>query len=90
MFPSRIVLIDDDQDDGYIFDLALKHLPWEIQFQHIQDSDRALAILSEKEFTPPDMLFLDWNMPKFDGKQCLLRIRAIPGYDLLPIVICST
>ncbi|AEV98185.1 hypothetical protein A4D02_33890 [Niastella koreensis] len=89
-YPNRIFLIDDDEDDGYIFNVALSSLPHNFELTYYQDSEKALAALSDAAFNPPDMLFIDWNMPKLSGDHCLQSIRRIPGYATIPIIICST
>jgi len=89
-YPNRIFLIDDDEDDGYIFNVALGHLPHHFELLYYQDSEKALATLSDTAFNPPDMLFIDWNMPKLSGNHCLQSIRKLPGYANIPIIICST
>ena len=89
-YPNRIFLIDDDEDDGYIFNIALSHLPHHFELTYYQDSEKALATLSNAAFNPPDMLFIDWNMPKVSGDLCLQSIRKLPGYATVPIVIYST
>ena len=89
-FPNRIFLIDDDEDDGYIFNVALSSLTHKVELLYFQDSEQALATLSDTAFSPPDMLFIDWNMPKISGDRCLQSIRKLPGYATLPIIICST
>ncbi|AEW01088.1 hypothetical protein A4D02_14090 [Niastella koreensis] len=88
--PNRILLIDDDEDDGYIFDAALNDVSGRHELLYYRDSEQAISRLSDKAFPPPDMLFIDWNMPKIDGNQCLQIIRKIPGYDKVPIIIYST
>lgn len=87
---NRIFLIDDDEDDGYIFNVALSSLPRNFELLYYQDSEQALATLSDSAFNPPDMVFIDWNMPKFNGNDCLQSIRKLPGYATIPIIICST
>ena len=89
-YPNRIFLIDDDEDDGYIFNIALSSLPHNFELLYYQDSEQALATLSDTTFSPPDILFIDWNMPKLNGNDCLQSIRKLPGYATIPIIICST
>ena len=89
-YPNRIFLIDDDEDDGYIFNVALSSLPHNFELLYFQDSEKALAALSDTSFNPPDMLFIDWNMPKISGDLCLQSIRKLPGYATIPIIVCST
>ncbi|AEW01089.1 response regulator receiver protein [Niastella koreensis GR20-10] len=88
--PSRVILIDDDEDDAYLFRLALESLSQQVELMHINDSELAIKTLSDPTFRPPDFLFLDWNMPKLDGGQCLVLIRSLPGYATVPIVVLST
>ena len=38
----------------------------------------------------PDLLFLDWNMPKRTGKECLSALRNTPAFSSMPIVIYTT
>ncbi|MBO9201923.1 MULTISPECIES: response regulator [Niastella] len=89
-YPNRIFLIDDDEDDGFVFNEALNSLPHQFELLYYQDSEQALARLSDNAFSPPDIMFIDWNMPKLSGNHCLQSIRKLPGYDAVPIIIYST
>ncbi|WP_133054637.1 response regulator [Niastella populi] len=55
-----------------------------------RDGETAFKRLSEISTEVPDLLFLDWNMPKWTGKQCLIAIRRLPGYSEIPIIIYTT
>jgi CheY-like chemotaxis protein len=88
--PKRVFLIDDDEDDCYILDQALKEFDNPVELISEQDSEIALISLSANTIGQPDLFILDWNMPKVSGKQCLERIRNMPQFANVPIIVLST
>lgn len=86
----RIWLIDDDEDDSFVFETALAALNHPVEFLSYLDSETALSTLLSSTATLPDLIFLDWNMPKLNGKDCLKAIRKLPGFAFLPIIIYTT
>ena len=82
-------LIDDDVDDQDIFILALAEIDKSIRCEVASDGIDALRRLSNKELHP-DYIFLDLNMPRMNGKQCLSQIRDIDFLDDIPVIIYST
>ena len=38
----------------------------------------------------PDLVVLDWNMPGLDGGTIIAELRAMPGHDTLPVIVCSS
>ena len=92
--PSRkfvILLADDDSDDCYLFDEALKQLSVSAELIIVQDGEELMQLLqkfNEQKF--PDVLFLDLNMPRKSGMECLSEINSDDQLKQLPVVICST
>src|SRR5688572_28451127 len=66
---KRIMLVEDDEDDQYLFCESLMELHPEIECQIAQNGAEALELV--KQLPPFDMIFLDLNMPKVDGFECL-------------------
>jgi CheY-like chemotaxis protein len=89
-YPQRVFLIDDDEDDRLFFNMALNGLEYGGEISCHQDGKTALEQFTNNNTPVPDIIFLDWNMPKLDGRQCLAAIRGIPRYTALPIIIIST
>jgi CheY-like chemotaxis protein len=87
--PFHILLADDDEDDRFFFDRALKTVPIETQLTTVEDGERLMEYLS-KSTALPDALFLDMNMPKMNGLECLKEIKASATLQNLPVIICST
>jgi CheY-like chemotaxis protein len=89
-FPKRVFLIDDDEDDRYIFNIVLNEFEEPIEFLHANDSESALQRLKDVSLPVPDILFLDWNMPKYSGKECLHTIKQFPHFHTIPIIVYTT
>ncbi|MDR7127876.1 DNA-binding response OmpR family regulator [Algoriphagus sp. 4150] len=85
----NFLLIDDDPDEKEFFEIALKKVPFPIEFSYASDGMSGLRLLSNPLYTP-DFIFLDLNMPILSGKECLVRIRQLPGYLEIPIIVYST
>lgn len=87
--PVRILLADDDHDDTFLFQEALEQVPVESQLSVAENGVDLLQILKDSN-SPPDIIFLDMNMPVKNGLECLEEIRRTAGYEQVPIVILST
>ena len=83
-------LIDDDIDDQEIFALVLKSINPSITCITANDGIEAVTKLTGEETFNPDYIFLDLNMPRMDGKQCLQEIRKISRLNGTPVIIYST
>lgn len=83
-------VIDDDLDDQEIFTLAAKKASLAIQCAFANDGVHAIEQLSrEAEFTP-GCIFLDVNMPRMNGIECLEQLKLIARLQHVPIFMCST
>jgi CheY-like chemotaxis protein len=86
-----IFLADDDADDRMFFEDALKEvgIPSDLTlaFDGLELMNNLNAVT---EPPPPHIIFLDLNMPKKNGYECLEEIRNTPKYDDIPVVIFST
>ena len=71
----RILLADDDMDDRYVFELAIKELSKEILLSSVVDGEKLMAFLIDDSNQLPDILFLDINMPRKNGLDCLVEIK---------------
>lgn len=86
--PSRILLADDDADDRELFEEALSDIHPDAVLTTAQDGEELMFIL--KNYHKPDLLFLDLNMPRKNGKECLHEIVKHPELQKIPIIIYST
>jgi CheY-like chemotaxis protein len=83
-----ILYVDDDPDDRQIFQEAVKSIDSRTICVTAQDGLDALSYLSMHE--PPDLIFLDLNMPLMDGKTCLGEIRGNKATGHLPVIVFTT
>jgi CheY-like chemotaxis protein len=82
-------LVDDDEDDQELFELALGESHPEIRLVVARNGNDALKKLESGEVVP-DYIFLDLNMPLMDGKECLMQIKSNPLLSSIPVIIFST
>ncbi|WP_262888771.1 MULTISPECIES: response regulator [Chitinophaga] len=85
---SSVLLIDDDVDDRMIFGDVLKELVPDIIYNEAINGEDALVRLEEG--LVPDLIFLDLNMPRVDGKQFLAELRQIEHLRHIPVIIYTT
>jgi CheY-like chemotaxis protein len=83
-------LIDDDLDDQEIFLMALQQLDGEIQCRVANDGLEGLKKLSEDLSFIPDYIFIDVNMPKMNGVQCLSGIKKLEHLKNVRLIMYST
>jgi len=86
----NILLADDDQDDHYFFDRALKEIQISTKFTIVTDGEKLMNHLSENSENLPDVLFLDINMPRKNGFDCLSEIKHNKKLQDLHVVMFST
>lgn len=86
----RILLIDDDRDDRELFEMALQELRLEADIRTARDGVDALELLASPASPVPDIIFMDLNMPRMDGRQLLLRLRGQAGFRDVPVIVYST
>ena len=88
--PINILLADDDKDDRFFFGKALKTLPIQTHLETAEDGVKLMEYLSKNSDKLPDLLFLDLNMPRKNGSECLAEIKSNAKLKRLPVVIYST
>lgn len=92
--PIRILLVDDNLDDVELTREALQDSKLVINLAHVEDGVEAMAYLRRQgrysDATRPDLILLDLNMPRKDGRQVLEEIRADAALEELPVVVLTT
>ncbi|MCC6412789.1 MAG: response regulator [Saprospiraceae bacterium] len=88
--PLHILLADDDEADRLIFTDAFSELDIKTIVHTVNDGDELMEWLNKESVKLPHMLFLDLNMPRVSGLQCLKEIRGNEKLKKLLIAIYST
>ena len=87
---TTLFIADDDQDDVELFTEAVNEVDKSIQCHSAMDGEEALKKLMAMLPDLPDIIFLDLNMPRINGKQCLVEIKKTEKLNTVPVVIYST
>lgn len=91
--PLRILLIDDNQDHARILQWAFKQTGRKDCITYFDDGQRALDYLesngqNQGEF--PDLIFLDFNLPRVDGREVLRKLKIGENTRSIPVIILSS
>lgn len=86
----NILLADDDADDCLFFKEALEELPVSTHLTTVHDGVELMCLLNKNKDVLPHVLFLDMNMPRKNGSECLSEIKIDQKLKQLPVVIFST
>jgi len=90
IMPLNILLADDDTDDCVFFEEALRELPLSTHLIAMHDGEQLMRQLMNETNKLPDVLFLDLNMPRKNGRECLIEIKRSKKLNQLPVIIFST
>jgi len=86
----NILLADDDTDDCMFFKEALKDLFLPTEFTAVHDGEQLMQLLTNEDTVLPHVLFLDLNMPRKNGFECLSEIKLNARLNGIPVIIFST
>ena len=93
----RILMADDDEDDRLIFRDAVEVACLSNPIDFVVDGEELLDYLRRKgryangDAPPlPDLILLDLNMPKMDGREALAEIKADPAIRNIPVIVLTT
>src|ERR1035438_3290534 len=86
----NILLADDDIDDCIFFEEALGELELSTHLTSVHDGEQLMKLLSNEAAKIPHVLFLDLNMPRKNGLECLAEIKQNKKLKDLPVIIFST
>jgi CheY-like chemotaxis protein len=92
----RILLADDDEDDRFLTREAfLQHFP-ATQMVFVEDGEELMEYLHHAgryvgaEHTLPELILLDLNMPRQDGREALRQIKTDDALRHIPIIVLTT
>lgn len=83
------LLVDDDPDDTFLFGEVLHDIDPSIVFLTAANGQEALDMLKSTT-SVPDLIFLDLNMPRMGGVECLSTLKADGALKDIPVIIYTT
>ena len=86
----NVVLADDDEDDRLFFSEAFDELKINTKVSTFNDGVYLMDYFNSEDAILPQVLFLDLNMPRKSGLECLKELRANDKFQDVAIAIYST
>jgi CheY-like chemotaxis protein len=89
-----IMLVEDNPADARLTEEAMRDCSTPTNLYHVWDGEQAMGFLRrEGEFADaprPDIVLLDLNMPKMDGRAVLAQLKGDPRLMTIPVVVLTT
>lgn len=90
----NLLLVEDNPDDVFLTKEAFKDSKFLVELDVLMDGEKVLDYLDKKgKFSnkpPPDLILLDLNLPKKDGRTVLKEIKTHPTHKVIPVVVLTT
>ena len=92
--PIEILLVEDNPGDVRLTQEALKEAKVWNRLSVVSDGEEGLAYLAKRDgyegAVRPDLILLDLNLPRKDGREVLAQIKKDPDYRRIPVVILTS
>lgn len=91
-----ILIANDDEDTRFLVQEALREVRLAIRSEFVENGEQVLDYLYRRgeyagsNWDRPDLILLDLNMPRLDGREALTLIRSDPDLQQIPVVILTT
>ncbi|MDF0554634.1 response regulator [Kamptonema sp. UHCC 0994] len=92
-----ILMANDSEDVCFLVQEALREVPLAIAFYSVENGEKLLDYLYRRDRDTdarnspyPNLILLDLNMPKLDGKEAIAMIKSNPNFCHIPIVVLTT
>ena len=94
MRPIEILLVEDSPSDTQLTIEALKEGKVVNNLTQVEDGVEAMAFLRRQgrhaQAPHPDLILLDLNLPRKDGREVLEELKADPALKTIPVVVLTT
>jgi two-component system, chemotaxis family, response regulator Rcp1 len=92
--PIEILLIEDSPSDTDLTIEAFQEGKIPSNLSHVEDGEEAMAFLGRKnayaDAPRPDLILLDLNLPRKDGREVLSELKSNPNLQTIPVVVLTT
>ena len=92
--PIEILLVEDSPSDAALTIEALKAGKIANRLTHVEDGVEAMDFLRRRgkyaDAARPDLIMLDLNLPRMDGRDVLVEIKTDPDLKIIPIIVLTT
>ena len=91
---AEILLVEDNPADARLTVETLRDSKVSNNLHHVSDGVQAMAFLRRQngysDVPRPDLILLDLNMPKMDGREVLAELKMDPEFSDIPVVVLTT
>lgn len=92
--PAEILLVDDNSGDRRLTIEAFKEGNVAVNLSAVRDGEEAIAFLRRQgkyaNALRPDLILLDLNLPKKDGREVLAEVKQDSQFKSIPIIVLTT
>jgi two-component system response regulator len=92
--PAEILLVEDNENDVLLTRQGFKRARLMVNLHHVGDGEECMAFLRKQgryaDAPTPDLILLDLNMPRKDGREVMAEMVADSELRHLPVVILTT
>jgi CheY-like chemotaxis protein len=89
-FITTILIVDDDVEDQELLKEAIKEVDESVKCISAKNGEDALELLHTFLHKLPQLIFLDLNMPRMNGKVFLSKLKQLEVLKEIPIIIYTT
>lgn len=93
----HILLVEDNPDHAELLARSLEKLPLRVRLHAVEDGETALDYVygrsqfaDRAQFPAPDIILLDWRLPRMDGVEVLKQLKNASATAHLPVVVLTT
>jgi CheY-like chemotaxis protein len=94
IMPIEVLLVEDNPGDAQLTRIALEDSKISIHLNVVEDGVEAMAFLRKQgkyiTVAHPDIVLLDLNLPRKDGREVLAEIKADEKLKRIPVVVLTT
>ncbi|MBW4555604.1 MAG: response regulator [Trichormus sp. ATA11-4-KO1] len=94
IMPIEVLLVEDNPGDAQLTRIALEDSKISVNLNVVEDGVEAMAFLRKQEnyasAPHPDIVLLDLNLPRKDGREVLAEIKADQSLKRIPVVVLTT
>ena len=88
--PISVLLVEDDPGDVVLIEEAFEHNKLPNTLKIVGDGVEAMDYLRDADADRPDLVLLDLNLPRKDGREVLAEIKSDPALRSIPVVVLTT
>ena len=92
--PVEILLVEDSPSDADLAVEALRESKVQTCIHVVEDGVEAIAFVRQQgEYADkprPDLILLDLNLPRKDGREVLAELKADPDLAIIPVIVLTT